>query len=238
MFSATAEQQQKLLLLSEIDLHISRQKSKLRELETSTQVDTLRRDLLAAAEALLQEHSKREQLSQDLIRVETDADLVEKRIKQDQQKAKEVSSDRELKAVESELLSLRARKSELEDTELELMESIQNSEDEIKKLTQSRTTLNTQMEEELSKLHEQSLELSSSVSDLVAKRDQLKAQIDGNLLLAYERKSQRGIAVGQTLGRDCSACRLAINGTQVEAIMALPQDELPTCPNCDAFIVR
>ena len=227
-----------MLSLSEIDLAASRIKGQLKSIEESPKLDNLRSELLEASEALLNQHAKRDQLAADLKRVEADVELVDGRISQDARKVKEVASDRELKAVEAELVSLNARKSTLEETELELMEAIDESDVFIKELTQNRAALSLKVEEALSSLHQQTLTLTSNLNEKLAARSQAAAQVEQALLEAYERKSQRGLPVGQTLGRDCSACRLAINGTQFEAMMSLPEDSLPTCPNCDAFIIR
>jgi predicted nucleic acid-binding Zn-ribbon protein len=163
---------------------------------------------------------------------------VDQRIVQDEKKAKAVNSERELKAVEAELNSLQARKSLLEDTELTLMQESEDAEKLIASLTAARSELNQQLEELLATVRGQTQNLSAASSELSQKRDAVAKQLEPALVEAYRRKVERGVPVGQTLGRDCSACRLAINGVEFDAMMALPEDSLPTCPNCDAFIIR
>ncbi|MFM5952494.1 MAG: hypothetical protein ACKOOE_07910, partial [Micrococcales bacterium] len=92
--------------------------------------------------------------------------------------------------------------------------------------------------EELSKQHGLSLTLSAQLQELQDKRDMAFNGLEPELQATYARKALRGIAVSQTLGRDRSACRLSINAVEFEAIMAQPSDQVPTCPNCDALIIR
>lgn len=238
MINATKAEQATLLELGKLDLELTKSNSALVALERNSEVDGLRGQLLEASDQLLQAHAKQENLQTELKKIASDVELVEARISQDQAKVLQVTSEREQKAVTQELASLAARKSNLEDSELETLEALEVAEQEVKQLTQARATLNLELEKAMAKQHGEVLNLSAAVAELQAKREQTFAKLSAQLQELYTRKSSRGIAVAQTLGRDCSACRLAINAIEFEAIMAQPEDQLPTCPNCDAFIIR
>ncbi|MEN9992748.1 MAG: hypothetical protein RLY83_318 [Actinomycetota bacterium] len=238
MIIANEKQQALLLEVGNLDLAISRAGAELATAEQNVMLDNLRHDLLATSENLLQAHAASENLQSEIKKVASDVELVEVRIVRDKEKAKQVSSEREQKAVAQELESLKTRLSNLEDLELQLMESLEQANAEVKVITQKRTELNLELETELSKQHGQTLTLSAQVSELSAKRQAAFSNLSEELQELYARKAGRGIAVAQTLGRDCSACRLSINAVQFEAMMAEPADHLPTCPNCDAMIIR
>lgn len=187
---------------------------------------------------MLAASSNVERLQDEVVKVLADIEMVDARILQDDKKAKAVNTDRELKAVELELASLRSRKATLEETELEYLQEIEDGNKTVTEISQARAKISLQLEEELAKLQGQALNLSAQVTELAAKRSALAQELEPSLLAIYERKAERGVPVGQTLGRDCSACRLAINGVEFDAMMALPEDSLPTCPNCDALIIR
>lgn len=238
MIIASEKQQALLLEVGSLDLAISRATAELATAEQSVTVDNLRNELLATSENLLQAHAASENLQSEIKKVASDVELVEARIVRDNEKAKQVSSEREQKAVIQELESLKARLSNLEDSELQLMESLEQADAEVKVITQKRASLNLALETELSKQHGQTLTLSAQVSELSAKREAAFSKLEEELQKLYSRKASRGIAVAQTLGRDCSACRLSINAVQFESMMAEPSDHLPTCPNCDAMIIR
>jgi predicted nucleic acid-binding Zn-ribbon protein len=238
LITASKKQQGLVLRLSELDLQLSRTRNQLRSAETNSEIDELRGQSLQASEAMLAASSNVERLQDEVVKVLADIDMVEARILQDEKKAKAVNTDRELKAVELELASLRSRKVALEETELDYLQQIEDGNKALTEISQTRASISLKLEEELGKLHGQSLNLSAQVTELASKREALSEEIEPSLLAIYDRKAERGVPVGQTLGRDCSACRLAINGVEFDAMMALPEDALPTCPNCDALIIR
>ncbi len=238
MIIASEKQQALLLEVGSLDLAISRVGAELALAEQSLTVDNLRNSLLATSENLLQAHAASENLQSEIKKVASDVELVEARIVRDNEKAQQVSSEREQKAVTQELESLKARLSSLEDAQLQLLEALEQADSEVKVITQKRAALNLELETESSKLHGQTLTLSAQVSELSSKRDAAFLMLDEELQKLYSRKASRGLAVAQTLGRDCSACRLSINAVQFESMMAEPADHLPTCPNCDAMIIR
>ncbi|MFM2238522.1 MAG: hypothetical protein RL389_869 [Actinomycetota bacterium] len=238
MLNATKQEQQALLELARLELELSRTNSALRVLDKNVEVGAARDAQLESAESLLDAHAKLERLQGELTKVLADIELVNQRIVQDQLKAKAVNSERELKAVEAELESLATRKGLLEDNQLNLLQEIEDSAKSIELLTETRSELNQKLEVLLRQVQDQVDSLGAQATELGNRRESVAKEISGSLLEAYRRKAERGMPVGQTLGRDCSACRLAINGVEFDAMMALPEDALPTCPNCDAFIIR
>jgi predicted nucleic acid-binding Zn-ribbon protein len=238
MITASEKQQELLLEVAKLDVTVTRVEVELENAQRSEELDKLRTMLLATSESLLQAHATSENLSGEIKKINSDVELVEQRIARDLEKAKQVSSEREQKAVNQELESLKTRLTALEDSELSLMESLEVANAEIITITQKRTKLNQELETELSKQHGLALTLSAQLSELNEKRDLAYGKLDEELQSLYARKALRGTAVAQTLGRDCSACRLSINAVQFEAMMAEPANHVPTCPNCDAMIIR
>lgn len=238
MIIASEKEQQLLLEVGTLDLAIARAQTALAETEKSKTVENLRAQVLESSERLLQSHAAQEKLESDIKKLSIDVEMVEARIAHDEMKEKQVSNEREQKAVIQELASLKNRLSSLEDTELELMEQLEAASAEVVEITQLRTKRSLELEEAIKKLHGETLTISAQISELTAKRQAAFSQLNNELQAIYTRKEQRGIAIAQTLGRDCSACRLSINAVQFESMMAEPADHLPTCPNCDALIIR
>lgn len=238
MITASKEQQALVLQLSNLDFQLARNNISLKGVENNPSIESLRRESLEQSEKLLTANSQLERLQDDLSKVLADIEMADSRIGQDQGKAKTVSSERELRAVELELASLQNRKSMLEDSELTLLEQIEEAEKLIADVTKVRSELSLQLERELSSAAVELNTLTTSNSQLAESRANIVSRLEPSLYATYQHKAQRGVPVGQTLGRDCSACRLAINGVEFDAMMALAEDALPTCPNCDAFIIR
>lgn len=235
---ANHEQQAGLLALAELDQAIARLSANLKVVEADVEAENLRRALLEGSEALLAAHGAQERIQTEIDKLNADVDLVVERIHHDETRIKQVNNDRELKAIEQELSSLSARKSNLEDAEFELLEELESGKALLEDLTQKRATLSLELEGALERQHAKALGINSQLTKLVTSRAASVAKLTPELAALYERKAQRGIAVSQTLGRDCSACRLAINGVEFDAMLSLPVDEIPLCPNCDAMIIR
>lgn len=238
MANATKAEQQNLLELFQLDVLIARSQKDLFDLVSNEVIVSIRTKLLEASEGLLNASSNLEHLNTEASKIASDDKLVSDRLVLDEAKSQTVSTDRELKAIQSEIESLRVRKANLEDLELELLEQIEAATAVVAQFTELRKELSEDLETETASLERKALALRAQVTELQNKRELSARSLPTELLDAYSRKSQRGLAVSQTLGRDCSACRLAINSVEFDVIMAKPEDVLPTCPNCDAFIVR
>ena len=238
MLQLTKNLQRNLLELANLDLEIARADTKLRNLQASSDVDALRSSMIAIGDELLSAHARVTNLEQQLNKTLDDVSLVSARIKHDESRAKELSSDRDLKAINHELDSLRQRMSTLEDSELEIMEELEKAKDQAEDLTAARTKAGLELEQALKSQDATSLEVSKARGELHATRARIASTLPAEVIAAYERKAARGIAVGELDGRDCTACRFAVNGVAYDSIMSEPIDKLVTCPNCDAYLVR
>ena len=145
MLTASKQQQQLLLEIATLELELAKNHRAILVLEKNEEVEAARSAQLESAESLLDAHSTLERVQGEIAKVLSDIDLVDQRIVQDEKKSKAVNSERELKAVEAELNSLQARKSLLEDTELTLMQEVEDAEKLIASLTIARSELNQQL---------------------------------------------------------------------------------------------
>lgn len=238
MLQLTKNLQRNLLELANLDLEIARAETKLRNLQASSDIDALRSSMIAIGDELLSAHARVTNLEQQLNKTLDDVSLVSARIKHDESRAKELSSDRDLKAINHELDSLRQRMSTLEDAELEIMEELEKAKDQAEDLTAARTKAGLELEQALKSQDAASLAVSKARGELHATRARIASTLPAEVIAAYERKAARGIAVGELDGRDCTACRFAVNGVAYDSIMSEPIDKLVTCPNCDAYLVR
>lgn len=238
MLQLSKNLQHSLLDLSKVDLEIERVNLKLANIQNGSEAQSLRSAMIVIGDELLSAHARVANLEQQLNKTLDDVSLVNARIKHDETRSKELSSDRDIKAINHELDSLRNRLSVLEDSELEFMDALEKAKDESEDLTQKRTKAALELEEALKKQDAAALELSKIRSALQADRARFASVLTAEVISAYDRKSARGIAVGELDGRDCTACRFAINGVAYDSLMSEHVDNLVTCPNCDAFLVR
>ena len=63
--------------------------------------------------------------------------------------------------------------------------------------------------------------------------------LDSELFTLYERLRTRGGAgAGLLQARRCGACRIEIDRGEMSRIAAAPEDDVLTCPECGAILVR
>ncbi|MHA2789423.1 zinc ribbon domain-containing protein [Corynebacterium sp. S7] len=63
---------------------------------------------------------------------------------------------------------------------------------------------------------------------------EIRAQLPSDVLEAYDDQG----AAEFTHSRTCGSCFIQLLGSERDQVLATPEDELPTCPNCGVLLVR
>jgi uncharacterized protein len=235
---ANPQEQKTLLELVAADIElvkISHDKSKLL---ASQEIEQANASALEISDQLIDLRNKVGEYEMELKRAENDLELVETRIAKDQQRLATTSSAKDAQGIEHELSSLASRKSALEDAELAIMEELDTAKGELQVLTDTKISVDGELGRLRTELATNLSEIELKTKDLAAHRSSLMATLSSDLAAAYQRKSERGVAVGKLMGRECGACRLSITATYLDEILALPADEIAECPSCQAYLVR
>lgn len=143
-----------------------------------------------------------------------------------------VADPKELGSLEKKIQELDRRKDKLEDTLLELYDSVEKRTAQVQ---EQRETV-AQLEKELAGIEEafanDSAELNAVVTEAQERRAGIVSQLDAKLMDDYEgiRKKTGDLAVVEVNGRLCTGCRVSIS------IMLLDQlqkrDKIIRCENC------
>ena len=235
---ANLQDQKRLLELVELDLNLVKNASEKTKLLAATDIQMASEKALAFSDQLIDARNKVGDLELELKRSENDLELVENRINKDNQRLSTTSSSKDAQGIEHELITLAKRKSELEDTELGIMEELDKVRAELIAAEKAKAEAESELNSLRSALSSNASTLDSQRAELTAKRVALVGLIDPELAVAYQRKADRAVAVGRLTGRECGACRISITATNLEEIVALPADEISECPNCQAYLVR
>ena len=151
-----------------------------------------------------------------------------------------VTATRELQALEADIASLKRRRSELEDLELEVLverEPVDAA------LAASRAAID-ELESQLAAARVTETEAGADIdAHLIserAARDEAAAAVDPALLARYDgiRTKNRGIGIAQLSGGTCGSCRLKIASVELDRIRSLGPDAVVTCDECGALLVR
>lgn len=235
---ASENQQAELLSLANLDLEISRTKAGLSVLVAGEALVPLRATQRDAALALIQSRNALDSVELDLTRAESDLELVEQRISKDKTRLNQTSSPKDAQAIQSELETLAKRKSELEDLELNVLEHKEEVEATYKTVLADKQIIDEELVVAERASESEILKLRSGLDLLIQQRQQQVSRLEPDLFELYEKKASRGVAVGRLLGRECGACRMSIGATALAEISALARDEIATCPDCQAVLIR
>lgn len=138
-----------------------------------------------------------------------------------------------------ELETLERRQSSLEDTLLETMER--------------REQLLAEQSEQQARIDELQravivaeerrdgavVDLEQARHRAVSRREELSTSLDADLFALYERlRAKGGVAAGLLQARRCGACRIEIDRGELSRISAAQEDDVLTCPECGAILVR
>ena len=213
----------------EVELQELRAGSALRSLEDQ-RID-LAGKLSAASSDLEALHLTRERSAADL-------QLVESRIDRDLQRLKTSTSPKDISGIQHELDTLAKRKSELEDTELGLLDEIDSQEKLVAALQDERESLSEQLRFAHGDVAEQISKLEDEKSRLTSESQAVLNDVDPDLAAVYEAKAARGVGVGRLANLTCSACNMGITSSAYRELTSAAADALVSCPECSAILVR
>lgn len=235
---ANLQEQSTLLAISELDLEISKVAGERKKLTDSTEISEASALALSLSDQLIDARNIVGDLEMELNRAENDLELVETRIAKDVDRLATTSSPKDAQGIEHELETLARRKSELEDAELAIMEALEQAKVDLEEVAGAKAQADSALIERRAQSASKNSELEAKALELSNRRAQTASSLSAELLTAFEQKSRRGSGVGKLIGRECGSCRLSITATNFDEISSLPEDQLPECPNCQAFLVR
>ena len=219
---AKVDDQLKVLRLADLDLQSAslNQKSQtlpesLAHKELTIEFET-NRDLRIAAETELSD------LSGEINRAEGDVEQVVKRIEKDEARLNAgQGTPKELEHMQHELLSLNARRAELEEVELEVMVRADGIKDRIKDLSAKEAEFSTKVEKAKVARDAALAEIDSQLKVIKEARAELFPQIEKALTDLYEKFGAAKLHNGQ-----CTGCNLAINAGDIAKLNALAAEEV------------
>lgn len=235
---ATLEQAGDLLELVRLEIEQKRAKDELSRLTSGVETDAMRQEQRDLAARFIEGRNDLESIELELSRAETDLNLVESRIARDTERLAASTSGRDAQGLQSELENLTKRKSDLEDFELSILERKEQAKANFDAIAKEKSILDARLSDAEAEIEQRIIKLRSGLEIHANDQQRLLARLPQTLAEAYAKKATRGLAAGRLIGRQCGACQITITATDFDAISSQPSDELPTCPECQAFLVR
>ncbi|MDO5052265.1 MAG: hypothetical protein Q4E05_05165 [Pseudoclavibacter sp.] len=180
-----------------------------------------------------------EELEAETARLESDVRLVNERLARDEERSQRSSSAKELAGLEHEIASLRRRREQLEDAELELMERSEAARAELERARSAQREVEAQAERLTSERDARRAELQARAKVNSAARAALLRRIEPELLALYERQRERyGVGAAELVGEITSGSNVRIDPSELSRILAADPDEVLLCPDSGAVLVR
>ncbi|TML20950.1 MAG: hypothetical protein E6G35_18085 [Actinobacteria bacterium] len=238
---ADQEAQRRLLDLQAIDTTLAQLAHRRRTLPELAELERLAREIAALDDERVRAQVAVDDLDRDIARVDKDVEQVRARAAKDQTRLDSGSGPaRELEALQHELASLARRQSELEDTELELMEQRETADTALRAVLDRLSAARARREAVETARDETLRQIAQEEEFRAAGRKPLVADLPADLVALYERirESSGGLGAALLRGGRCEGCRLELSGVDRAAVKAADPDEVVRCEECRRILVR
>jgi hypothetical protein len=151
----------------------------------------------------------------------------------------EVTSPRELQALQADVEQLKRRRRTIEDRQLAAMEEREPLDARLGELEAALDALDVELAGARTTLGEAEAALTAELSDERSARDAIATGIDESLLSAYEerRAKANGVGAARLVGMMCQGCHLSIPATEVDRIRRAAAGTVEYCDNCGCILV-
>ena len=238
---ATPEDQNLLIELQLIDSQITQAQVKLAGLPEIEQIAAIHTRLENTAVELTVVETELADVAIELRRSEMDVEQVDDRMKKDEDRLNSgTGTPKDLEQLQHELVTLAKRKSDLEDSELEILMKHDGVKARVDELLNDQVGLK-KLELELNiRFENAKAEIDMNLAQLSASRAALAPRIDSALVTLYDkvRNSAFGVGAALLIGNKCDGCHLSINAIEIERIKGLEADEVIRCEECRRILVR
>jgi uncharacterized protein len=149
------------------------------------------------------------------------------------------NSPRELQAMQADIDMLRRQRSDLEDTELEVMEAREALDAELGSLEDDSEKLGAELDRLRGIISAAEIEIDADLATEDAEWAKLAESLPASLLADYQRRraQNKGAGAARLAGTSCGACHLSIPSTEAEQIRKAAGATVAYCDNCGAILV-
>jgi predicted nucleic acid-binding Zn-ribbon protein len=232
--------QRRLLQLAEVDAELARVEHRRRSLPELAEIAATELAVRAKRDAQVRIQTSLTDLDREVKRQEKEIDAVRAREDRDRGLLSGGTvSAKQLTDLEHELATLQRRQSTLEDDLLELMERREAVELDGQHATVELAKAEAALADAGRRRDEALADLDTTQARRDAERTTLIPQLPEALLKMYDRvRAAKGIGAALLRARRCGACRLELDRSAISRISGAPADEVVTCDECGAILVR
>lgn len=236
---ARPEDQLALLTLQERDNHITQLNHARKNIAEQAELAEVTASLREFSQSFIAAQGVLEDAKIELARIEDDVRVVDERIAKDKEREAGAASAKDLQALEAELASLATRKSNLEDIELVVMQSIEDAEVAVADVLVERDAVEARRAALAQAVSTREAEIDAELAAETAARTELAASLPADLVELYERQRARyGIGAALLTRRVTGGSGVELTSTDLDAVRAAAPDDVVICPDSSCILVR
>ena len=239
---ADAFAQLKLLDLQDLDTRLDQLRHRLATLPETRQLAALAQERDEVDGQARDAGIRVDDLTREQKKADADVEQVKARRVRDQDRMDRglISNPRDLEHMQQELVSLARRISDLEDTELEVMERLEAAQGEHARLTARLAEIDEEQQALTERRDAQAGEVAALAASTTDERKVTASGIPADLLTLYERVREQkgGVGAAALRQRRCEGCSLQLNAADLGVIAKAPDDEVLRCEECNRILVR
>ena len=236
---ARPEDQLALITLQERDNHITQLTHARKNIAEQAELAEVTAALRDSSQSLIAAQGVLEDAKIELSRIEDDVRVVDERIAKDKEREAGAASAKDLQALEAELASLATRKSNLEDIELVVMQSVEDAQLEVDDVIVERDGIEARRAALAEAITAREAEIDAELATEQAARNELAASLPADLVELYERQRARyGIGAALLTRRVTGGSGVELTSTDLDAVRAAAPDDVVICPDSSCILVR
>jgi predicted nucleic acid-binding Zn-ribbon protein len=155
----------------------------------------------------------------------------------------EISSPRELQAMQADVEQLRRQQGHLEDRELELMEVREQLDGEMAALAEADAVTSVEIDRLRQAIADQERVIDAELATELQAREGAASGLPAEVVSVYEKvRAANGVGAARLVGMSCQACHLTIPSTEVDNMRRAAHagdvtGAMTFCDNCGAILV-
>ncbi len=179
-----------------------------------------------------------EDLGAVIEQAESDAATIDKQLERLNRQMRTVIAPREAEALQHEIVTLKARRSELDDVELEALDEQSRRDDELRSLLDQEGHLTETYIAADKDAAAAEADIDGELARIEVRLESLRAAVDKKILRRYDRlREQHLIAAATMSGSRCDGCHLDLSAAEVDVVKdSAAAGGLAECPQCGRLL--
>jgi predicted nucleic acid-binding Zn-ribbon protein len=175
----------------------------------------------------------------ELKRTEEDVAVVEARVARDKERLQSSASVKDVAALEQELAALAKRQSDLEDIELAVMQTVDDTAAALASARAELEDVEGRIAETVTARDAALVLLDGERAQAASDRAAIAQRVPADLLALYEKQRARyGVGASLLRGGVSGASGVALNSSDMNLVRAAAVDDVLLCPDSSAILVR